>query len=227
MICAIMQPSYLPWSGYFNLIAQADKFVFLDDAQLQKNSWHNRNRLLVNHSPHWITVPVKHKSLGQAIVDTELDNTKSWRDKHIKLIQHTYGKHSYANDVLPICEILMDESVCNLAQLNIKIIKWFLEGLEIHTEIYLSSEMDIKGRRTERLIKILGQLNADTYLSPVGAMEYLQIDNFMNKTTASLKFQEYEPATYEQYGNETFESHLSIVDVLANVGWYAARRYVF
>ena len=73
MKCAIMQPTYLPWPGYFNLISKADVFVFLDDAQFQKNSWHNRNRILVENKPHWITVPVKHKSLDQKINETEIE----------------------------------------------------------------------------------------------------------------------------------------------------------
>jgi hypothetical protein len=86
MICAIMQPTYLPWAGYFNLISQSDVFVFLDDAQFQKNSWHNRNRILVNHLPHWITLPVRHAALCQTIRQTELDDSKNWRRKHIKLL---------------------------------------------------------------------------------------------------------------------------------------------
>ena len=67
MKCAIMQPTFLPWAGYFNLIAEVDTFVFLDDAQLQKNSWHNRNQILLNHKKHWISVPVKRSNLGQTI----------------------------------------------------------------------------------------------------------------------------------------------------------------
>ncbi|WP_370302900.1 WbqC family protein, partial [Rheinheimera baltica] len=54
MKCAIMQPTFLPWSGYFNLMASVDVFVFLDDAQFQKGSWHNRNRIPLNGKPHWL-----------------------------------------------------------------------------------------------------------------------------------------------------------------------------
>ena len=74
-----MQPTYLPWAGYFNLIAQVDVFVFLDDAQFQKNSWHNRNRILLNHGTHWITVPVNRKALSQTINKSSVDEKQNWK----------------------------------------------------------------------------------------------------------------------------------------------------
>ena len=79
-----MQPTYLPWPGYFNLILKSDSFIFLDDAQFQKNSWHNRNRILVSQKPHWITVPVKHNSLDQKISETKIVSSHSWAKKTLQ-----------------------------------------------------------------------------------------------------------------------------------------------
>ena len=226
MICAIMQPTYLPWAGYFNLISQSDVFVFLDDAQFQKNSWHNRNRILVNHLPHWITLPVRHAALCQTIRQTELDDSKNWRRKHIKLLQHTYCKHPFLNEILDVCNILEQENFDNLAELNIKIIIWFLKKLEINTKVCLSSQMDLEGKRVTRIIRILQQLKADTYLSPNGATEYLNEDRFVDQTAIHLTFQEFKPYPYTQYRHDSFESHLSLVDVVANIGWDATKQYI-
>ena len=143
MICAIMQPSYLPWAGYFNLIATSDVFVLLDNAQYQKNSWHNRNRILLNQSAHWITVPVKKSSLNQTILNSKIDNSQSWRKKHINQLQQTYAKFPFSGSVVEICQKLESAKANNLAELNIEMICWLMRKLGIDTKIMLSSEMNI------------------------------------------------------------------------------------
>ena len=153
--CSVMQPTYVPWAGFFNLIAKSDVFVFLDDVQFQKNSWHNRNRLLVNHKPHWLTVPVKSNKLNQTIKETEIDVTKHWRKKHRKILQQTYSKHPFASDMLEICSEIEKDKITHLADLNIHLILWILEKLEVNTEIFVSSKMSLEGKRTTRLISIL------------------------------------------------------------------------
>lgn len=226
MICAVMQPTYLPWSGYFNIIATADIFVLLDDAQFQKNSWHNRNRLLVNHSPHWITVPVRHKTLSQSIRETEIDSTQKWWLKHSKLLRNVYSRHPFADDILDICTPIEQNDADNLAELNIKLIYWMLNKLKIQTKVILSSTMSIEGRRTTRLVDLLQYLKADCYLSPKGALNYLEEDGFSDLTSIELVYQEFTPSPYTQYRHQPFESHLSIVDVVANIGVESTRNYI-
>jgi len=225
-VCAIMQPTYLPWAGYFNLIASADIFVFLDDAQLQKNSWHSRNRLLVNHMPHWISVPVLRNSLSQCINESLIDTTQHWQKKHVKLLQQTYSKHPFADEALSICSLIEEVNLSNLADLNISIIRWLLEKLDIRTEIFLASAIGVKGKRTTRLVELLQQLQVDCYLSPKGAEDYLEQDDFTGQTAIHLCYQEFNPAPYAQYQHQPFVSNLSIVDVVANIGWGATRQYI-
>lgn len=226
-VCSIMQPTYLPWAGYFNLIAKSNFFVFLDDAQYQKNSWHNRNRLLVNHSPYWITVPVRKKILSQTIKETDINIIKNWRKKHSLLIHNVYCKHPFAKDILGICALIEEDESKDLASLNIKLILWFLEMLDIRTEIFLSSALAVRGKRTIRLIEILKKLKADLYLSPNGAMDYLKEDNFSAQTTINLAYQKFNPKPYEHFKHQYFQSNLSIIDVVANIGWEATRNYIF
>ena len=226
MICSIMQPSYLPWAGFFNLISRSDIFVFLDDAQFQKNSWHNRNRILLNGSPHWISVPVKQGKLANKINETNIVETQPWRKKHSRQLQQTYNKHPFAKDIFGLSVILEEEPESSLAELNIHLITHLLKILKISTPVVFSSQMGITGERTTRLIDLLEELNADTYLSPIGAMEYLEKDNFSTRTTINLEYQKFEPAVYSQFKNDGFVSHLSIVDVIANLGLESSSKYI-
>jgi hypothetical protein len=225
-MCSVMQPTYLPWAGYFNLIEKSDVFVFLDDTQFQKNSWHNRNRLLVSQKPHWLTVPVKHNTLMQTIKETEIDITKHWRKKHSKLLQQTYSKHPFSEDMLCVCSEIEKDNITHLAELNINLILWILEKLDIKTEMLVSSDLGIGGKRTTRLIEILHKLQVDGFLSPGSAMEYLEEDDFSSQTSVDLIFQEFDPAPYQQRNHHAFESHLSILDVVANLGWEGTRQYI-
>ena len=92
MKCVVMQPTYLPWTGYFNLIFQSDVFVFLDDVQYERGSWQNRNRILLNGQPHFLTVPSIRTQLSEQIKMVEIDAKKNWRSKHVKTIKQAYGK---------------------------------------------------------------------------------------------------------------------------------------
>ncbi len=226
MIAAIMQPTYLPWAGYFNLIANSDVFVFLDDAQFQKSSWHNRNRVIVSGQPHWLTVPVRHQKLSQKINETSIDYTRPWKKKQIRLLQQAYTRYPYAGDLFELLDVLEANESAFLSDLNIATICWLSSKLELETKVLRSSELGISGERTDRLVDILNYLGAGEYLSPIGASEYLEDDGFLDLTDISLTFQNYTPEVYTQHGAKQFFSHLSIVDVIANLGWHATREYI-
>tara|TARA_Y100001970_G_scaffold285717_1_gene406159 strand:+ start:1252 stop:1923 length:672 start_codon:yes stop_codon:yes gene_type:complete len=221
-----MQPTYLPWPGYFNLILKSDAFIFLDDSQFQKNSWHNRNRILVQKKPHWITVPVEHKTLVQKINETKIANNRIWGKKHCKLIQQSYCKHPFSNEILDIINLIDNQNFSSLSDLNTRLILWFLEKLKITTKIYFSSKLGIVGKRTQRIINFLEYLDADTYLSPIGASEYLKSDGFSDLTTRKLEFQEFTSVPYAQHNNKGFHPFLSIVDLVANIGWESTKTYL-
>ncbi len=226
MKCAIMQPTYLPWAGYFNLMADVDIFVFLDDAQLQKNSWDARNRILINNKIHWITVPVKHTALNQLLMETQLCEERNWRRKHVSMIQHTYAKHPYGMDVEEIVSFLQNTHASHLADLNIKLISYIAEKLNIVPQLKLSSSMKVSGRRTEKILNILEKQKSKIYISPVGAADYLEEDNFTSQKIIKLEFQNYTPTSYSQHRQERFVPYMSIVDVVANLGWVNTAEYV-
>ena len=227
MRCAVMQPTYFPWAGYFNLIGSVDVFVFLDDAQYERGTWQNRNRVLLNGVPHWLTVPVVRERLGDAINECETDDRHSWRRKHLALLHQVYGKHPFGSDILALSERFVgDEKITRLAALNLQIVSEICAKFGIKTRMLRSSELDIRGSRSERLAKICGLLDCDEYLSPPGALPYLTEDRFCELTKVKLLINEYESKAYAQRGSELFVSHLSVIDVVANLGWDGAATYV-
>ena len=103
MKCAIMQPTFIPWAGYFNLMSQVDNFILLDDVQLEKQSWQTRNLLLINGKAKWISLPVKRFSLSQTINRTVFFDTDRWRGKVMRSFEQNYAKHIYydaARDIM-------------------------------------------------------------------------------------------------------------------------------
>jgi hypothetical protein len=222
-----MQPTYFPWAGYFNLVNAVDIFVFLDDAQYERGTWQNRNRVLVAGKPHWLTVPVVRGHLGETLDRVRTDDKLPWRRKHVSLLRQVYGKHADASDVLDLSESLVgDASLSVLAELNIGIINSFCAKLGIATERLRASELGVSGKRSERLIAICKHLGCDEYLSPPGALEYLKEDRFCEQAPARLLINEYLPAPYYQPERSEFVSHLSIIDVVANLGWDRAAQYI-
>lgn len=226
MRCVIMQPTYFPWAGFFNLISQAESFIFLDDAQFSKNSWHNRNQLLSNNKRIWLTIPIKKNKLNTKIIDIQIDNSKNWKQKHIKTISQIYRKHKYYDDLDEILSFLIKSNFDNLGSLNIDLIKLICKKLNLKTNFYNSSNLNLDGKRTDKVIQILDHFKASEYLSPKGAMEYLIKDKFEKKSSIELNFQNYLPKKYLQLNSKKFISHLSIIDVIANIGLKETTEYV-
>jgi len=223
--CAIMQPTYLPWAGYFNLISEVDHFVFLDDVQFEKQSWQNRNRILLNGQPHWLTVPVKRESLGQKIYEIKLDRDLPWRTKQIKTLKNLYSKSPFKDDLEPIISVIEDSKVELLSHLNTEIIRLVAKNFNLKTKFHFSRALNVFGERSERLIKICLHLGATCYLSPPGAREYIEKDGAFRESIVELKYHTFEPAPYIQDPTAEFISYLSIVDILPRLGWKSTRDY--
>jgi hypothetical protein len=221
-----MQPTYFPWAGYFNLIQGVDAFVLLDDAQYERSSWQNRNRVLVNSAPRWLTVPVLREFLGAPLNAVRTDDKLPWRRKHLALLTQSYGRHPDGPAMLEVVQPIADALLDVLAELNIRLLRDLCARLGIGTLLLRSSELAVEGKRTGHLIGICERLGCDEYLSPPGALEYLMEDGFVELTGTRLLINDYEPAPYPQRGTAAFVSNLSILDVVANMGWAQAAAYV-
>lgn len=224
MIAAIMQPTYLPWLGYFDLIDRVDVFVFYDNIQISKQSWGTRNKIKTPQGELWLSVPLikRKKHVKESLfMNTEVNYAQPWFRKHLKSVEHNYKKTPYFNDIYPIYEKILNENLNTLADLNIKLIENFCHLLKIKTPIKKSSTLNIENcKKDERLVKYCAQLGANEYLSPQGAKDYInefKIGGAFCDSPVALYYHNFEYPIYSQTkGN--FMSHLCILDVLFNVG---------
>jgi hypothetical protein len=227
MTVCIMQPTYLPWSGYFNLIAQAKDFVFLDDVQFSHQSWQQRNRIVVNGQPYVLSVPVLTSDRGpQPICAVRVDESKHWRKKHLRTLQQAYAKHPFGRQAAALVEDAVGDGSDLLMEINIAVIRAFCRAMGLAPAFHRSSELAVTGARSQRLLAICRLLAAQSYLSPRGSQDYLEEDGVFAGSEIALVYQEFNPAPYPQRGVSQFISHMSIVDLVANVGFEAGRKYV-
>jgi hypothetical protein len=223
-----MQPTYLPWSGYFNLIYTTDIFIFLDDAQYSKGSWHNRNLIINNSKRTWITIPVKKHNLKTNLNKIYLYDLEKSKKEHINLLKQSYYRHPFYDSVEEIFNFFLTVKTNILSELNIILIKFICEKLFIKNKFIQSSDLEVKTqKRTDKLIGILKNFNVTEYLSPQGSMAYLLDDNFYNKTEINLKFSNFKTREYPQhYNKNSYFDKLSVIDVIANLGWSGAKDYI-
>ena len=171
--CVIMQPTYLPWEGYFNLISKADKFIFLDDVQFVKQSWQSRNYILSSNGKLLLSIPIKKHALSTNINKIKINDNQDWRKKHILSITQNYSKNKYFHQLNKIIQIISDSKNKNLLELNIKIINAICSILSINFEPKLSSQFSQAKNRSGKLINICKELDCGEYISPIGSKKYI------------------------------------------------------
>ena len=215
---SIMQPTYLPWLGYFDLTNRSDIFVFLDTVQLDKRSWQQRNRIKTPNSEIMLTVPVLTKGrFNQEIRDVEIDVSQRFEKKHFNSIQLNYKNSKYYKLYIGELEEIFISKTSRLANLNIKLIKWLSSKIGIKTKFISSSELDVSGSKTELLINICKKINANHYLSPIGSKSYIEKNNLFTNSGIQLSYQNYQHPTYNQLFGD-FIPYLSVIDLLFNEG---------
>ena len=213
----VLQPSYLPWLGYFDQMRKADVFVWYDDVQFDKHGWRNRNRIKTPKGPLWLTVPVLHKHRGpQAINLIEIDNSKRWQRKHLMSVQQFYASAPFLNPVLPELTDILSHPCRRLIDLNIATTQWMARQFGIRTRCWLASELPTEGDRNERLISLCRHFNATEYLSGDAAREYLEVWRFAD-SGINVQWHCYKHPTYPQV-HGGFVPYLSALDLLLNVG---------
>lgn len=216
MRVGVIQSCFIPWRGYFDFIRSVDLFVFYDDVQYSKNGWRNRNRIKTSQGSRWITVPVRHHRLSQLISETEIDDKCDWRTAHMRLWEENYGDAPYYQDVLAILGSLGLGASVTISELNIALTKAIVGYLEIDTQLLLSSDLNLGGKKTDRLIDLLVKLKAKTYLSGPSADAYLDREAFRRHGIA-LEFKSYDYAPYpQQWG--AFDGAVTVLDLIANCG---------
>ena len=216
MILAAHQPQYLPWLGYFDKMARADRFVLLDTVQYKKNEWQNRNRIRTAAGWRWLTVPV-HARYPSRFDEVGADETAPWRRKHIATLRQAYARAGHRDDILPAIERLLQRPLHRLAEINIEAIRLLADLLEVRTETILASTLGgIPDGPDARLIALCRRFGADTYLAGAGGRDYMDLAAW-RRAGITVTFQEFTGPAYTQC-HPGFEPNLSAVDFLVHCG---------
>lgn len=215
MKVGIMQPYIFPYIGYFQLINAVDCFVIYDNIQYTKKGWINRNRILSNGKDEYFTVPLLKDSDFLNVIDRHLSN--DWHKEKGKLlnkIKENYRKAPYFNDVIKLIEDCFNYSSSNLFDFIFNALNITLNYLSIKTQIIISSTLPINHslKAEEKVIAICKQLQATTYINPIGGTE-LYSKEFFLKESINLQFIKANNIQYKQFSNE-FIPFLSIIDVM-------------
>lgn len=220
---AIVQSSYLPWKGYFDLVNLVDEFVLFDDRQFTRRDWRNRNRIKTPHGVKWLTIPVLIKGRYNQRIDETVVRDKDWGESHWKTLRHCYGRAPFFTDLRDAFEPLYrDCRTAELSQINRRFIEAICDMLGIATRISWSTDYEAEGTKTERLIALCHAAGATTYLSGPSARSYLDEDRFREEGI-TLLYMDYDGYPEYPQPHPPFEHHVSILDLLFSVGPNASR----
>ncbi len=212
----ILQPSYIPWRGFFDLVRDADAFVFYDDVQYDKHGWRNRNRIKTPQGSQWLTIPVNAKgnvSKGLLVKDMHIAGTHDWAKKHLASLRQSYGRAPFFDAYFPLVEGLIAKTHELLADFTIETTIALAHALGIeHTRFVRSSELGIDGGKTERLVRIMEHVGCDRYVSGPSARDYIEPALFETAGIA-LEYKAYAYPEYEQL-HPPFDPQVTVLDLL-------------
>lgn len=225
---AVLQSNYIPWKGYFDLIAFVDEFVVYDDVQYTRRDWRNRNKIKTPNGLQWLTIPVDVKGkYFQRIRDTHIKGDE-WAEVHLKSLSQNYKQAKYFDEVYSVIEPLYRFPAHNsLSALNKKFIEAICGYLGIATKISNSWDYELAEGKNERILGICEQADATVYVSGPAAKDYLDESQFLAK---GIEVSWFEYDGYSEYPQlwGGFEHGVTILDLLFNCGpqAYASMKYV-
>jgi hypothetical protein len=215
---AILQSNYIPWKGYFDLIDSVDEFIIFDDAQYTRSDWRNRNKIKTPQGVQWLTIPVETKGKHfQAIKEAETSSNE-WREKHLKAFLQNYAKADYFAEYKPWLEHLYGSCESQLISgINYHFMTAVCKELGITTTLTWSSDYEMVGGKTERLVNMCRQAGATSYLSGPAARDYIEPGLF-EQAGITLLFMDYDG--YPEYPQlyPPFYHAVTLLDVILNTG---------
>lgn len=220
MKCTMLQPTYLPWLGYFEMIANVDTFVVFDNVQFSRKSWQQRNRIKMPNGPAFLSVPVKKTGLDTLIKDAMIAyDTDDALQNHWRQISGAYKRARYFADYAAAFEKIYATKYERLRDLNCDLIAALCDAFGIKTTFVYASSLTLPAEKRGReadIIAICKAAGADALYDAHGAQEFLDTGVFTANGVA-ITFQNYEHPTYRQLWGE-FALHMSAIDLLFNEG---------
>ena len=215
---AIMQPTYLPWVGYLDLMDQAETFVLLDSVQFDRRSWQQRNRIKTASGELMLTVPVLSKGLrDQKVCDVRLVPDSGFAARHRDSIRAAYARAPHFKDHWDALAAVYAAKHEHLVDLNLAFIGLFQRLFGLRCRLVRSSELAARGKKVDLLVALCRELGAERYLSPWGSKPYIDENNIFAENGIELAYHSYRHPVYPQL-HGPFLTHMSSVDLLLNEG---------
>ncbi len=220
MKCVILQPSYIPWRGYFDQIHKADLFIFYDDVQYDERGWRNRNLIKTQAGLKWLTIPVRSANIcwgKTAINEVLVSSSENWAKLHFETLRHSYSKAPFFPQYRSMLERWYESRPLLLADFTIQTTIELARELGItHTTFLRSSTLGCAGSKTDRLLAILKKVGATHYISGPSAEQYLNVE-MLNRAGIGVEWMVYRYPEYTQRF-PPFAPQVSAIDLLLNVG---------
>lgn len=217
MKLAIMQPYFFPYLGYWQLLNTVDRFVIYDDVNYTKGGWINRNRILINGKPSYVTAPLYQASPNKRICDISLQSSSVWRRKMVKSIENTYRKAPFFTDVFPVVKKMIYYETGNLADFLAHNIRTLATFMGMKTEFVTTSRCYKNNNLTgqDRVLDICKREGATTYINLQGGQALYDAELFFG-VKIDLRFIVMRAMPYQQR-TLGFVPYLSIIDTLMEI----------
>ena len=213
MIVTIHQPEHLPWSGFFHKMMCADLYVYLDHVQYRKNYFQNRNKIVNRQGKEvWAGITLRSRGMHESILDKEI--VSGYSKKYIALIESSYKKSKYFDKYFDKLQLIFMNEHRNLVDLNLDIIDFFRDELNINTPTVRSSDLNINSTKAEMILDICLKTGADSYITGPSGLDYLDIESFQDRNIELLVHNYISPV----YKSNHFYPNLSSLDLLFNQG---------
>lgn len=216
MKLAIMQPYFMPYIGYFQLIKTVDKFIFYDDVTFIKQGWINRNQILINNQAKMFSIPLSNASSHVLIKDVLISESayQKWKKSFLNSILFSYKKAKNYSKINALIEKILEKRPKTISELAIKSVIEVAQYLDLKTEFEVCSDIYantyLSGQN--RVLDICRNEKVTTYINPIGGMELYSKTVFQEKNI-ELFFIKANKSAYPQFSEE-FVPFLSIIDVL-------------
>ena len=214
MKLGIMQPYFVPYIGYWQLMNLVDTYIFYDDVNYIKGGWINRNRIFNNPTPIYFNIPLIKASSNKKINEIQVNIHSPFINKNLRTIENIYHKAPYYSEVYPLIKEICLCNKNNLAEYIIKSISIIANYLDIHTNFIKSSELEKNNalHGEEKILDICNRLNANEYYNAIGGKSLYSFEHF-NKHNIKLNFIKTNDIIYKQFNN-IFYPNLSIIDIM-------------
>ncbi|WP_031167227.1 WbqC family protein [Streptosporangium roseum] len=214
---AIVQSNYIPWKGYFDLIAHVDEFILLDEVQYTDRDWRNRNLIKTAAGARWLSVPLRRGPRSQPINEVTIADP-GWNVVHWRALTQAYRKAAYFGEFAPVLEKLYRECGSEkLSEINRHLLEGICSILGIQTELRWSTDYDTTGSKTERLVDLCRKAGAREYLTGPAARAYLDESLFRE---AGVEPRWFDYSDYPEYPqlHPPFDHRVSVLDLIFNTG---------